>query len=156
MSAAKDRIVELSREIAERVAASEGLEIVEVEWRGVGRGVLRVFIDKPGGVGLDDCEAVSKQMSTILDIEEVVPGGAYSLEVSSPGLDRKLVKRGDYERFAGRRATLRFSAPIEGRQQATGVLTGIEGDEVLLEIGAKTPLRAPLESIRTARLVVEI
>jgi ribosome maturation factor RimP len=157
MAPANARIVDQARSIAERVAGSEGLEVVDVEWRGGGRhGVLRVFIDKPEGISLADCEAVSKQMSTILDVEDVVPGGRYSLEVSSPGLDRKLVKPGDYERFRGKKATIKLLAPREGRGQFTGRLAGLDGAEALLETADGNTERFPLQDIRTARLVVEL
>ena len=151
------RIVDQARAIAERVASSEGMELVDVEWSGGGRrGALRLFIDKPGGVTLDDCEAVSKQVSTILDVEDVVPGGGYTLEVSSPGLDRKLVKPADYERFRGKKATIKLLSPREGRGQFTGRLAGLEGDDTLLETTEGETLRFALKDIRTARLVVEL
>ncbi|MCB9384318.1 MAG: ribosome maturation factor RimP [Bryobacterales bacterium] len=151
-------MIEQARAIAERVAASEGLEVVDVEWHGSGRrGVLRIFIDKPSGVSLADCETVSKQVSTILDVEDVVPGGAYALEVSSPGLDRKLVKPGDYERFRGKKATIRLRTPLAGRGQFTGRLAGLSNaEEALLETAEGETLRFGLQDIRTARLVVEI
>jgi ribosome maturation factor RimP len=84
------------RQIAERVAASQGLELVELEFRGGGKArMLRVYIDKPGGVTHEDCALVSRELGTILDVEDALPGGAYLLEVSSPGLDRKLLKLAD-------------------------------------------------------------
>ena len=155
---AKDngRVAERARGIAERVAASEGLEVVEVEWRAGGRGVLRIFIDKPEGVTLADCENVSKQVSTILDVEDVVPGDSYSLEVSSPGLDRKLVKPSDYERFEGKKANIKLHAPRDGRGQFTGRLAGLDGDDALLELPSGDMERFALKDIRTARLVVEL
>src|SRR6478672_13284293 len=90
------------REIANRVAASSGLEVVELEMHGGGKArTLRIFIDKPGGVTHEDCSNFSREEGTIFDVEEAVPGGTYTLEVSSPGLDRKLLKASDYERFTG-------------------------------------------------------
>src|SRR5512142_3138695 len=90
------------RRIVERVAADQRLEVVDVEFRGGGKArMLRIFIDKPEGVTHADCEAVSREVSTILDVEDAVPGGSYTLEVSSPGLDRKLSKPADFERFVG-------------------------------------------------------
>ncbi|PYV64653.1 MAG: ribosome maturation factor, partial [Acidobacteria bacterium] len=90
--------------IAERVAASLGVEVVEIEQRSGGKSrMLRIFIDKPSGVTHEDCANLSREVSTILDVEDAVPGGSYVLEVSSPGLDRKLVKPGDFERFQGSR-----------------------------------------------------
>jgi len=157
MATTNDRILDRARAIAERVAVSEGMEVVDVEWHGGGRrGVLRIFLDKPEGITLADCETVSKQVSTILDIEDVVPGDAYSLEVSSPGLDRKLVKPADYERFRGKKATIRLLSPREGRGQFTGRLAGLDGNDALLEVAGGETLRFPLGDIRTARLVVEL
>ena len=151
------RIVDHARAIAERVASSEGLEVVDVEWSGSGRrGALRIFIDKAGGVSLSDCETVSKQVSIILDVEDVIPDGAYTLEVSSPGLDRKLVKPSDYERFRGKKATIKLLSPRDGRGQFTGRLAGLDGQETLLEIAEGQTVRFALKEIRTARLVVEL
>src|SRR5260370_37606317 len=93
--------------IAERVAVSSGLEIVELEIRGGGKArMLRIFIDRPGGVTHDDCAKLSREVSTIFDVEDAVPGGSYVLEVSSPGLDRKLSRPVDFERFQGSRVKL--------------------------------------------------
>src|SRR6266481_8846132 len=94
------------REIAERVAASSGLEVVEVELRGGKARMLRIVIDKPVGVTHEDCANLSREVGTILDVEDAVPGGSYTLEVSPPGLDRKLVRPADYERFTGSRVKL--------------------------------------------------
>ncbi len=157
MARENERVVEKTIAIAQRVAASEGLEVVDVEWAGSGRrGVLRIYIDKPGGITHAHCETVSKQVSTILDVEDVVPGGAYSLEVSSPGLDRKLVRPADYERFKGSKANVKLLAPRAGRKQFTGRLGGLQGDEILLELAEGETTRIALEDIRTARLVVEL
>jgi ribosome maturation factor RimP len=157
MAPANAKIVDHARSIAERVALSEGLEVVDVEWRGGGkRGVLRIFIDKPEGVTHADCEAVSKQVSTILDVEDVVPGAAYSLEVSSPGLDRKLVKPQDFDRFRGKKASIKLREPRNGRAQFTGRLAGLENGHALLEVAGGETERFALDEIRTARLVVEL
>src|ERR1700758_1273542 len=101
------------REITERVAASSGLEVVEVEFCGGGKSrMLRITIDKPGGVTHEDCANLSREVATILDVEDAVPGGSYLLEVSSPGLDRKLTRPADYERFAGSRVKLTTREPV--------------------------------------------
>ena len=103
-SIAKQAVVERAREIADRVARSEGIEIVDLDLLGGGASrVLRIFIDKPGGVTHADCELISQQVGTILDVEDVVPGEGYTLEVSSPGVERKLYRPADYEAdgFAG-------------------------------------------------------
>ncbi len=89
------------REAAGRVAHSLGLEIVDVEWKVGKQRLLRIYIDRPEGISHSDCQAVSEQLSVILDVEDLVPGARYTLEVSSPGLDRKLMKAADYERFVG-------------------------------------------------------
>ena len=142
--------------IAERVAQYEGLEVVEVEWRGSGRGLLRIFVDKQGGVLLDDCAAVSRQVSTILDGEDVVPGGAYQLEVSSPGLDRKLLKPADYQRFAGGKVKVKLKAPLDGRQQLTGVLSDSTEEDFAVELTTHETVRLKFADVQQTRLVVEI
>src|SRR5438270_7901761 len=109
------------REIAERVAASTGLEIVEVELRGGGKArMLRIFIDKPGGVTHEDCANLSREVGTILDVEDVIPGASYLLEVSSPGLDRKLSKPADFERFTGSRIKLMTFSPVGVTETSKG------------------------------------
>lgn len=126
--------IEHIREIAERVAASQGLEVVEVELRGGGKArMLRVTIDKPAGVTHEDCANVSRELGTILDVEDAVPGGSYTLEVSSPGLDRKLLKASDYERFAGSRVKLMTREPIEGSRHFEGRLHGIQDGRIRLQ-----------------------
>jgi ribosome maturation factor RimP len=126
------------RQIADRVAASQGLELVDVELRGGGKArMLRLIIDKPGGVTHEDCAFVSRELGTILDVEDAMPGGSYTLEVSSPGLDRKLVKPADYERFAGRRIRLTTREPVEGNRHFEGRLQGLREGRVRLEVGSK-------------------
>ncbi len=143
-------------QIAERVASSEGIELVEVECKGnTGSRIIRVFIDKPGGVNHTDCELISRQVGTILDVEEVVPG-RYTLEVSSPGLDRKLLKLSDYDRFSGKKARLKLQHPVNGRRQFTGWLRGCERGEIALELAEKDVVRFPFASVESARLVVEL
>ncbi len=112
------------RAITDRVAASHGVEVVDVEFRGSGgkARMLRIFIDKPGGVTHQDCEAVSREVGTILDVEDAVPGGSYTLEVSSPGLDRKLRGAADFERFTGSRVKLQTREPVEGNRFFEGKL----------------------------------
>src|SRR6516162_7507567 len=110
-------------EIANRVAESEGLEVVEVEVKGGGTSrLVRISIDKPEGVTHADCELVSQQVGTILDVEDVVPGGRYTLEVSSPGVERKLLKLGDFQRFQGKKACITLRAGIEGERYWEGTL----------------------------------
>ncbi len=123
------------RAVVERVAASSGLEVVDVEFRGGGKTrMLRVFIDKPGGVTHDDCANVSREVGTILDVEDVVSGGSYLLEVSSPGLDRKLVRPADYARFTGNLVKLTTHTPLEGNRHFEGRLERFQDGRLTLQI----------------------
>jgi ribosome maturation factor RimP len=143
-------------EIATRVAASEGIEVVEVELKGAGANrVLRILIDRPEGVTHGDCETVSQQVGTILDVEDVIPGGRYTLEVSSPGVERKLTKPSDFERFAGQKAKVVLREPEEGRKSWEGVLTGLREGRIGLEVAPGRTLEFPLDSIERANLKFE-
>src|SRR5437763_8454772 len=123
------------REIAERVAASSGLEVEEVELRGGGKArMLRIVIDKPAGVTHEDCANLSREVGTILDVEDAVPGGSYLLEVSSPGLDRKLVRPADYARFAGNLVKLSTHTPVEGNRHFEGRLERFQDGRLTLQI----------------------
>jgi ribosome maturation factor RimP len=147
--------LERIREAAERVAQSLGLEVVDVEWK-VGRDrFLRVYIDKPAGVSHKDCEAVSNQLSVLLDVEDLIPGQQhYILEVSSPGLDRKLTKPAEFERFAGRLARISTIEPVENQKFFEGRLAGVAGGKVQIEVQGRV-IAVPMEGIRKANLVVE-
>ena len=148
-------VVEKITQIAERVASSEGLEIVEVEWKGGGNNrILRIFIDKPAGVTHADCETVSRQVGTILEVEDVI-SVHYTLEVSSPGLDRKLLKPADYQRFLGKKAKVKLHRPIEGRSHFVGRLAELVEDQVGLDVEGGGRIRFPLTEVASARLVVE-
>jgi ribosome maturation factor RimP len=127
--------IEKVREIAQRVADSSGLELVEVDLRGGGKArTLRIFIDKPGGVTHDDCSNFSREVGTIFDVEEAVPGGTYTLEVSSPGLDRKLLKSSDYERFTGSLVKLTTRDPVAGNRHFEGRLKSFSNGRLELEL----------------------
>ncbi len=153
--------LEQVRQIAGRVTASQGLELVDVEFRGGGKArMLRLFIDKPGGVTHEDCAFVSREVGTILDVEDVIPGGSYTLEVSSPGLDRKLTQPGDFERFSGRRVRLMTRDPVEGGRYFEGRLQRLQDGRVTLEVGGgkKHPARTieiDFGNIEKANLVPE-
>jgi ribosome maturation factor RimP len=143
-------------EIAQRVAESEGLEIVEVEVKGGGQHrFVRISIDKPEGVSHGDCEMVSQQVGTILDVEDVVPGGRYTLEVSSPGVERKLLKPQDYERFQGKKAKITLRDPIDGRRNWEGTLAGIEDGLIRLDMERGDPLRFRFDQVQKANLKFE-
>src|SRR5271169_5138844 len=125
--------VERVRQIAERVAASSGLEVVEVELRGGGKArMLRIVIDKPVGVTHEDCANLSREVATILDVEDAVPG-SYTLEVSSPGLDRKLVRPADFERFTGSRVRVTTRDPVNGTRHFDGRLDSFLAGRLTLD-----------------------
>ncbi len=143
-------------EIANRVAESEGIEVVEVEVKGGGQHrFVRISIDKPEGVSHADCELISQQVGTILDIEDVVPGGRYTLEVSSPGVERKLLKPHDYQRFQGKKAKVTLREPVEGRRSWEGTLAGIEDGLIRLDREGGDPVRFPFEQVQKANLKFE-
>ncbi|MDJ0720122.1 MAG: ribosome maturation factor RimP [Desulfobacterales bacterium] len=148
-----DRLVaDRAGRLAEPVCYDEGLELVYVQYRRESNGrVLRFFIDKTGGVSLDDCTRVSRQLSDILDVnlEDI---GPYHLEVSSPGTDRPLGKPEDFARFEGHRALIRTLQPIDGRKNFKGILKGISADGVCLACDNEETV-IPLDKISIARLV---
>lgn len=126
------------REIAERVAASSALEVVDVELRGGGKSrMLRITIDKPTGVTHEDCANVSREVGTILDVEDAVPGGSYVLEVSSPGLDRKLSRPADFERFTGSLVKLTTREPVGGNRHVEGRLQEYRDGRITIELAGK-------------------
>ena len=134
--------VDRVRQIADRVAASSGLEVVEIEFLGGGKGrMLRVFLDRPragvdplAGVTHEDCANFSREFGTILDVEDAVPGSSYTLEVSSPGLDRKLTKPGDFSRFVGSRVKLMTRQPVNNNRHFEGRLESFENGRLTLDL----------------------
>lgn len=143
----------------ERIVTSEGMELVHIDYRKHGRTwLLRVDIDKEGGVTLDDCQLVSQQVSTYLDVDDVVPG-EYELQVSSPGLDRKFYRQSDYQKFIGRLVRVKTAAAIRGVHVIVGRLKEFDGTAVVVTDPAvkKDPdYVIPLAEIREARLEVEM
>jgi ribosome maturation factor RimP len=149
-------IEERVRQIAERVATDGGLELVHAEVAGPeGKPILRVFIDKPEGVTHEDCAAVSLHLGTVLDVEDFIHS-AYTLEVSSPGLERGLYKRQDYERFAGRMAKMKSRVSLNGQRNFRGRILGVEGDRVVFEDKTSGRVVVPLEAIVKANLELDV
>ena len=141
--------------IIERVTSREGLELVH--WETVGprnNFVLRVYIDKPGGVNHGDCETVSNQIGALLDVDDLVPD-TYTLEVSSPGLERGLYKRADFERFTGSRVRLKTSKAINNQRNFRGRLGGIRGDLVMLDADGVGPIEIPYDEVVKANIEYE-
>jgi ribosome maturation factor RimP len=146
-AALHERLVALT----EPLLAQLGYELVELEFApGHGRGVLRIFIDKPAGVGLDDCERVSREVSALLDVEDPIPA-AYALEVSSPGDDRVLRKRAHFDRFVGSRVKVELTAARAGRRRYTGTLLSVDDAGVALQVDQEC-VSVPFEEIGKARL----
>jgi ribosome maturation factor RimP len=149
-------VEERVRAIAERVTIDHGLELVHAEVAGPeNKPIVRIFIDKPAGVTHEDCSEVSFHVGTILDVEDFIHA-SYTLEVSSPGLERGLYKRGDYERFAGSNARLRTRRAINSQRNFRGELLGIEGDDVLFEDRTNGRVRIPFDAIARANLEVDM
>jgi ribosome maturation factor RimP len=166
------------RQIAERVASSSGLEVVDVEVSGGGKHrTLRVFIDRPGaapaanrpdGVTHEDCSSFSREFGTIVDVEDAFQGGSYVLEVSSPGLDRKLTKARDFERFRGQRVKLTTLEPVNNNRHFEGKLESFENGKLLLDLSAarkkkmrpkegdSSKIEIELRNVEKANLVPEI
>lgn len=148
----QQEIVSAAQSLAEPLCASEGMEVIHVECRREPGGrILRLYIDRPGGVTLEDCAAVSRQLGDLLDLKfdaEI----AYILEVSSPGIDRPLSKLSDFEKFTGKTARIRTTSAISGQKNFTGTLSGVMDGNVRLQIEAETVL-IPHRDISKARLV---
>ncbi len=145
------------------MARSQGLEVFDVEWKVGKQRLLRVYLDRlpdpdnPEGLGVThkDCERVSGDLSVILDVEDLIPGPSYILEVSSPGLDRKLIKPADYERFVGRLAKVWLNEPVENEKYFEGRLAGYADGMVKLAL-KKREVTVSFAGIRKANLVVEL
>src|ERR1051326_5898457 len=145
---ARDRI----RQLVQQVVESQGYEFVEMEFKGGGNGsILRVFIDDTAGISHRDCELVSEQVGTVLDVEDLIPF-SYTLEVSSPGLDRRLVKDSDYTRFTGKLAKIQTRIPLHHQKVFKGRLRGFQDGNIRLELLQGDLLNIPLDVMHEARL----
>jgi len=149
-------IVEKVREITERVGADTGLEVVDVQLLGGGgTRVLRIFIDKPEGVTHADCEHISQDVGTILDVEDVIPGGRYTLEVSSPGVERKLSQPREFERFVGHKVKVVLRQPVDNQKHWVGALQSFTEGIITLEPSPGKSVQFPLELVEKANLKFE-
>ena len=152
---AKNKLAEHVEGLAAPVVIDLGMELVDVEYVKEGsQWYLRIFIDKPGGIFVDDCQAVSREVSRLMDEEDPIPN-AYILEVSSPGLDRPLKKAGDYERFRGYKVVLTTYAPLNGKKSFSGRLEGLAEQGVILNVDGSEYV-IPMEQVASARLAVDI
>ena len=150
-----DSLVPRLQELAERAAKPLGIEIAWVEFKQAGgSGLLRVFIDRQEGVGLAECENVNERLSVLLDVEDPIEA-SYTLEVSTPGLDRPLWRIKDYERFTGRLAQIKTREPLDGENRFQGRLAGVDGESVLLEKSDER-MGIPFSIIESARLEIEL
>ena len=153
---ASSSVEERVRTIADRVAIDHGLELVHAEVGGPdNKPIVRIFIDKPNGVTHQDCAEVSLHVGTVLDVEDFIHA-SYTLEVSSPGIERGLYKLGDYDRFAGSLAKLRTRKPVNGQRNFRGRLLGIDGEDVLIEDRTSGRVTVPFEIIAKANLEMDV
>jgi ribosome maturation factor RimP len=149
----KPTVVDKVRDLAAPLCEAEDVELVHVEFqRERGGRLLRIYLDRPGGIQLDDCVRISRQLSDLLDVYIEQDTGPYNLEVSSPGLDRPLSKKSDLDRFKGASAKVRTCEPIQGQKNFTGILEGLAQDRIQLRIGDRT-VAIPLDLVKKARLV---
>ena len=142
-------------ELLAPILSSEGFELVDIDYKKEGGTFfLRVFIDKEGGVTLDDCALVNEELGAVLDIEDAIPN-EYTLEVSSPGVERPLKKPDDYRRFVGKRANIRLYKPVGGKKEIIGIIKGVEDSRVsLIEDKTNTSIEVDLKDIAKSNLKV--
>ena len=141
-------------ELSESLVAAEGMELVDLEYRREGpRWMLRLFIDKEGGVTVEDCARISRELGDLLDVKDIIPQ-TYVLEVSSPGLNRRVRKKEDFSRFAGQKVQLWLAAPRDGRRKIVGELIGVEGEEVVVA-AIEGRFSVALKDIDKANLIYE-
>jgi ribosome maturation factor RimP len=152
----REAVTEKVRNITERVAADAGLEVVDVQLLGGGQArLLRIYIDKPEGVSHADCEYITQHVGTILDVEDVIPGSRYTLEVSSPGVERKLTKPREFERFIGQKVKVVLREPVENQRHWVGALTNFAEGIITLEPSPGRSVQFPLEQVERANLKFE-
>jgi ribosome maturation factor RimP len=147
--------LERTKALIQKIVSSEGLDLVELEFKGsLNHRILRIYIDKPQGITHQDCQRVSDQVGTELDIEDLIPG-AYTLEVSSPGLMRRLSHKEDFERYRGRLMKLQTREPIGGTRSFRGTLTEFDGQSLTLELKGKQLVEIPFAWVSKASLDID-
>lgn len=150
----KTRIVELVEEIITPCVQESGLELVDVEFvREGGSWYLRIYVDKPGGIDIEDCGRLSQKIDRLLDEKDLIPQ-SYHLEVSSPGIERPLKKISDYKRFTGELAVITTFVPFDGKKKITGRIMAARGDDIVIDSDGKE-LSIPFKQVASARLKVE-
>ncbi|MBN8430612.1 ribosome maturation factor RimP [Microbulbifer salipaludis] len=144
---------ELLEELLAPVVESLGCELWGIDYQTHGRNaLLRIYIDSERGIAVEDCEKVSRQVSAVMDVEDPI-NSRYTLEVSSPGMDRPLYKLEQYQRFIGAQVELRLRMPLDGQRKWRGLLAGVEGDEIVLRIDSENEYLLPIDSIERANIV---
>lgn len=153
---AKETLTDAVTRIAERAAAREGIDVWDVEVLGSGKQrLIRIYIDKPEGVSHADCELISQQVGTVLDVEDIVPGGGYQLEISSPGIERKLHRIEHFQRFVGQKARVALREPIDGQRRFEARIAAVEDAVIVLETAAGKSIRVRMEQVEKANVKYE-
>jgi ribosome maturation factor RimP len=149
-----EKLLQEVREVVEPILQSQGYELVDLEYQRESRGwVLRIYLDREGGITLDDCSGVSHEVGAVLEVKDVIPN-AYVLEVSSPGLTRPLKKPEDYNRFRNQLVKIKLFQPLDGRRNFKGILLGLEVETVRVEADGQV-FEIPLQSIAKANLEID-
>ncbi len=149
-------LLERITELGERSAMGTDIELVEIQLKGSGNArLLRVYIDKPGGVTHGDCEVISERLGKLLDEEDPIPENSYTLEVSSPGIERRLSKPRDFERVVGQKIRLAVQPPGESRRQLEGRLAQVANGALEVEVAPGNLVRVPLDTVQKANLKFE-
>ena len=152
----REQIEARIREISQSAADAKGLEFVHSEVAGTMRNaVVRVFVDKPGGVSVEDCASVSRRIEEVLDADDFIPT-AYLLEVSSPGLERELYSIDDFRKFIGQKAKVKVAMPVNGQKVFVARIEGVEGGDILLSDKLKGDIRFPYSEVVKANLRVDL
>ena len=155
MEKANGKLEKAVLEVLHPIVEENSCELVDIKYlRERGGRVLRVFLDKEGGVTVDDCANVSRELSVVLDAYDIMPQHSYTLEVSSPGLRRPLNRQSDYERFKGRKVKIKTTDPVDDRKVFSGTLLGMEGEMILVEVDGRS-YSVPLGSVSKANLEID-